>query len=158
MKKSFWSESDLTYIAQVRKTSDAGDLLPPASSYRPLQASIRGYCQLIANIFILIQYKVQGLSISNLQFSNFDSSSSQIQFESYSLLVSKVWRSQLRCSGELETIRMGWVIDRFVEIQPDDTIIIIILYPNHINVNTPLACCTILIIEYNIRCMALLCM
>ena len=103
----------------MHKNSDASDLLPPplVSNLASLKLQATGlhlwllYCQLIANIFILIQFKVQGLSISNLQFSNFDSSSSQIQFESYSLLVSKVWRSQLRCSGELETIRMGWVID-----------------------------------------------
>ena len=92
-EKSFWKESDLTHSTSAQEQwrqwsapTSAGlqPRQPQATGYRP--PSVATVCQLIANIFILIQYKVQGLSISNLQFSNFDSSSSQIQFESYSLL------------------------------------------------------------------------
>ena len=109
-RKGLWKESDLD-IAQ-----DAGDLLPPASSCR-LQASIRGYCQLIANIFILIQFKVQGLSISNLQFSNFDSSSSQIQFESYSLLNVGLQSLEITAAVQRGIGDKEGMGDRFVEIQ-----------------------------------------
>ena len=69
------------------------------------------------NIFILIQYKVQGLSISNLQFSNFDSSSSQIQFESYSLLNVGLQSLEITAAVQRGIGDKEGMGDRFVEIQ-----------------------------------------